>query len=169
MSENGNGHTTVTRDCGQRGHSWGSFYGAPAPRVCTACPAIGGPCPDCGSTGADRSSGAKCRRCEGSGTVELVEISAAEVALLRLDRRRWQWLIAEWAHHNRISRATATRQIDELICLTSAALKLPRETPHGERASSLPQGVSRGLSSDQKSPDSSAAASLLPGESPAGT
>ncbi len=123
MSEsNGNGRQWP---CHTRGHVWiGSPHGSPVPFVCQHCPSFGSVCPDCtdGEIRLDLGKSARCIRCGGTGKIELVEISAAEVTGLRRDRRRFEWLISEHAHAARISSAAAIRQIDELTELTAAAL-----------------------------------------------
>ena len=101
MNENGNGQKPPVppRYCPPAGHHWiAAPPWGPAVRVCTRCPALGGPCPDCGDSGRYEPQPGiliRCTRCGGSGTVELVEITATEVQELRADRRRFRWLFAE--------------------------------------------------------------------------
>ncbi|MHB8397364.1 MAG: hypothetical protein ACYDCI_00295 [Candidatus Limnocylindrales bacterium] len=96
--------------CAASGHTWiRATGGSPARFVCKHCPAVGGDCPERGG------SADGCSRCRGSGVVELVEIAAAEVADLRRDRRRLDWIACVNEQEEGTPRRVFLREIDELI------------------------------------------------------
>ena len=109
-------------DCLVCGHEWiPAPDGSPAAFVCDRCEAIGGECPEGGIPSPE------CKRCRGSGVVELVEITASEVAELRRDRRRFDWIARETIGRNVPSLATFRHGVDEMMAAGFRLGKLPAE------------------------------------------
>jgi hypothetical protein len=78
--------------CPRLRHEWARDGGRGVGLRCKRCPAVGVVCPDCDGRREidDVSSFYKipCPRCGATGIVEVVEITAAEVEILRRDQNR---------------------------------------------------------------------------------
>ena len=125
---NGTPDPPVGWNCRLQGHRWRAAPpGSPTSQVCAECPAIGGPCPECATEGGwdGPAERLKCHRCEGTGHVELVEISLHQVADLRRDWCRFRWLVGEYARMTGSRKTDVIREIDELIGLVARDARPP--------------------------------------------
>ena len=116
MHTNGSSSTAAPdpRPSCAAGHTWIEVTGGPVPRACRDCPAVGFPCPECCSIGRLDFGGrdGPCARCSGTGTVEVVEISLAVIALTA---RRLDWLLTEMCRQQGGTVKELLTEIDEMI------------------------------------------------------
>jgi RecJ-like exonuclease len=115
------------RLCSRDGHDWTDAPDAAiVSRRCVHCPAIGVRCPDCDGHGiaeiGDRLP--ECVRCDGTGTVEVVEIAHQAVERLRANHARFMWLLAEYSHTSNVKASAAIREIDALIGMGASCGKI---------------------------------------------
>jgi hypothetical protein len=116
-----NGISDAPWPCDRYGHDWVDGDGI-AGRRCCHCPAVGFTCPHCDDVG--MIGGENCSRCHATGTVEVVEISAAEVERLKLTSRRFAWLLTEFCYLSDATRAGLLEEIDALIGMGASQGKI---------------------------------------------
>jgi hypothetical protein len=108
-------------DCRGAEHHWIDDFGL-TDYACKHCPARGVMCPDCSGVGQlDDRYDLGCARCNLTGVVEVVEITAAEVAVLRRDQARLRTAAELWQITTGESLIAITDQIQATVISGLAA------------------------------------------------
>lgn len=137
-------------DCAGQEHHWVDDFEGPTEYSCKHCPAIAVQCVRCGGSGEVEVFGGAtaCGRCNGNGIIEVVEITLAQVEVLRRDQARLRCI--EQIGLIETGEST-TEMVDQMVAMMIARgrRKNPRATsPGAERneasaitvEESLPEG-----------------------------